>query len=432
MTHLKKAQRALSSRALLADTRGGIIIIFALILVPLLVIVAMSIDTTRINALKRHVQTAVDSAALAAAREYENPGVAATVLQAAATDSFDGNIATRQGDVTCAPLTVTTNAATERVAVEAQCTVPAFIGVGLTGRASHTVSATATAEGPVARLDLALLLDVSDSMMNPATKLGALKTSATSLINTIITPDTGTRVRVSLVPYGQGVNAGVYGNKALGRADNDDIDLDGVDKVCVAERIGASAFTSAGPTIGRYSEPMSIGTCPSNDNLVLPLTATSSTITNAIAGLDPVGGGTSFTSGHVAIAWGWYSISPNWGGIWPAASNPLPMNTVRNRKVMVIMSDGAFGFPLDATAGLAYEQAIKLCEKARDEGVEIFTIGFDMASLLNPTARDQADQTMEDCATSPNHYFSADDATELQQAFDDIGRLLFLGTAITN
>ncbi|NQY15263.1 MAG: hypothetical protein HRT81_15595 [Henriciella sp.] len=195
MTHSKKAQRALSSRVLFADTRGGIIIIFALMLIPLLVIVAMSIDTTRINVLKRHVQTAVDSAALAAAREYENPSVAVTVLQAAAKDSFDGNIATRQGDVTCDPLRVTTNHVTERVTVTGQCKVPAFIGVGLTGMASHTVSATATAEGPVARLDLAMVLDVSDSMLNFG-RIDALKTSAKRLVSAVITPQTGRRVRI--------------------------------------------------------------------------------------------------------------------------------------------------------------------------------------------------------------------------------------------
>lgn len=445
MTHSKKAQHALSSRALLADTRGGIIIIFALILIPLLVIVAMSIDSTRINTLKRHVQSAVDSAALAAAREYKNPSVAVTVLEDAATHSFEGNIATRHGDVTCDPLTVATNAVTERVTVTGQCTVPAFIGVGLTGIASHTVSATATAEGPVAQLDLALVLDVSDSMTDHG-RIEALKTSAKTLVNTIITPQTGTRVRISMVPYAYGVNAGVYGNPALGRPDGDDSDGDGADTVCVAERIGVNAETDAAPGPGSYSEvlynPFSPDIpCTSEDNRILPLTHSTTTLTNAIDTLDPdvrnwlVNGVAShgWTNGYIGVAWGWYTLSPNWSGVWPAASSPLPMNSVRNRKVILLMSDGVMnGHPMrDPTSGDAIEQTRTLCRKAKRAGIEIFTIGFEMDSISSTSSQNQAKRVMEKCATSLDHYFLADDATELQQAFDDIGALLFLGTAIT-
>ena len=164
------------------------------------------------------------------------------------------------------------------------------------------------------------------------------------------------------------------------------------------------------------------------------------TLDDAIDTLDPSlttpsgGYSVSATNGHIGVAWGWYSLSPKWRGVWPGASSPLPMNSVRDRKVMVFMSDGVMNAPIlrDHTLGDAAEQTEAICDKAKRAGVEIFTIGFELSSITPTSDRESAEDTMEYCATSIDHFFLAEDATELQQAFDDIGALLFLGTAITN
>ena len=54
---------------------------------------------------------------------------------------------------------------------------------------------------------------------------------------------------------------------------------------------------------------------------------------------------------------------------------------------------------------------LELCQAARDEGVVIFTIGFQI--------EERAAQVMSDCATSPGHYFQVDDL-DIAAAFDQI------------
>lgn len=320
------------------------------------------------------------------------------------------------------------------VTVTAECSVPATLGGGIFGPSRHTVTVDAKAEGPVSKMDLALVLDVSSSMM-ANTKISDMKSAATLLVSKVITADTGTRVRVSVVPYATGVNAGQYGNIALDRSVGDDADGDGLDRVCVVERTMGEQFTDAPPGPGQYMEALNPDPNtqayygPLESNRVLPLTSTASDLTTLIGNLNP-NPLTGPTIGHAGIAWGWYTLSPKWSSIWPSDSNPLPMNTLRNRKVMVIMSDGAFSFPLDSSMGTASEQAEALCAAARLAGVEIFTVGFDFASIADSTARQTAIDTMANCATDSEHAFLATDATQLHNAFADIAAQLFAGTAL--
>lgn len=55
-----------------------------------------------------------------------------------------------------------------------------------------------------------------------------------------------------------------------------------------------------------------------------------------------------------------------------------------------------------------------LCENIKDEGIEIYTV------IFRETDGETRD-LMRDCATSPNHYFTADNAAELNAAFTAIG-----------
>jgi hypothetical protein len=55
-----------------------------------------------------------------------------------------------------------------------------------------------------------------------------------------------------------------------------------------------------------------------------------------------------------------------------------------------------------------------LCDAVKATGIIIYTIQFRDASTDNATR-------LRNCATTPDHYFHADNAQELQQAFDAIG-----------
>lgn len=55
-----------------------------------------------------------------------------------------------------------------------------------------------------------------------------------------------------------------------------------------------------------------------------------------------------------------------------------------------------------------------LCDAIKATGIVIYTIQFRDASTDNATR-------LRNCATTPDHYYHAADAQELQQAFDAIG-----------
>ena len=61
---------------------GATAIIFALALLPVIVMIGFAMDIQRANAIKLHLQTAADSAALAGARQYYDGGeTAASVAE---------------------------------------------------------------------------------------------------------------------------------------------------------------------------------------------------------------------------------------------------------------------------------------------------------------------------------------------------------------
>jgi hypothetical protein len=57
-----------------------------------------------------------------------------------------------------------------------------------------------------------------------------------------------------------------------------------------------------------------------------------------------------------------------------------------------------------------------MCNAIKATGIEIYTVGFDIAS--NPTLQ----SLMASCATSAAHAYLADSGTDLQAAFEEIGQ----------
>lgn len=381
---------------------GNVAVIFALMLLPVAIVVGFAIDTSRQVTADRVLQRATDIAALAAAKEYAHSDGGSAVE--VAKDTFNANISNKDGDVGCALNSWTLDPATRAFTLKSLCFVPTIFGVGITGRDKMRVDSVSMATASVTTLDLVLVVDDSDSMAGP--KLTALQTAAADAIDTLLASDNN--VRIAVVPYGSGVNAGTYGNPALGRPVDDDSAGDGVDRVCVGERGGAEAATDAPPGIDAYVRDSLVGTeCPVQE--IVPLSNDSDTLRNAIGNLSASG----LTTGHVGVGWAWYLLSPDWASLWPVASRSGPYGNPDELKVMVLMTDGLFNLPLhDPAEGLpdsAPEQAENLCTGMKGRGIIIYTIAFDAPP---------AGQTlMETCATSADHFFEAENEAELQAAY---------------
>ena len=187
---------------------------------------------------------------------------------------------------------------------------------------------------------------------------------------------------------------------------------------------------------------------------IVPLTSNETTVQAAVSAMRHwQGGGTNQAEG---LAWGWRVLSPTAPFTEGAAYGPDV------RKVIVLMSDGEntnvgtdavmatdysaynhMGFWRDYASGDALTQLLfgilhgvlppgilrrdidssneyvdyvddrqsALCTAIKNAGIEIYVVRF----------RNGNEDLMRNCASSDEHFFNADNAAELSQAFDAIG-----------
>ncbi|MEO0450321.1 MAG: TadE/TadG family type IV pilus assembly protein [Pseudomonadota bacterium] len=92
------------------------------------------------------------------------------------------------------------------------------------------------------------------------------------------------------------------------------------------------------------------------------------------------------------------------------------------RKALMLMSDGAntvspnnSGWHNKSNVSQANGYTLDVCQAAKDEGIEVYTIAFDLDDVATK-------QMLKDCATDDSYYYDADDADDLKAAFDSIGK----------
>jgi len=199
---------------------------------------------------------------------------------------------------------------------------------------------------------------------------------------------------------------------------------------CVSERTGLVKFSDTAPStfyVGR-NYPASNNPCPN-----ISVTPLSSNRTSLKSTIDSYAIGGS-TAGHLGLAWAWYMVSPNFGYLWPNAVNrPATYETERVRKIVVLMTDGAFNttycngvisqdslsgsgndsdhINCNAPNGTAFAQAASLCTSIKAAGIIIYTVGFDVGNNTS------VQNFMRDCASTTSNYYLASDGAALRAAF---------------
>jgi len=187
---------------------------------------------------------------------------------------------------------------------------------------------------------------------------------------------------------------------------------------CATERT-TNAFTDVAPSttpLG-YNYLSGGGDCISQT--IQPLTSNKTTLHNLANSLTAA----NSTAGHLGLAWGWYMISPNFGYLWPAASQPAAYGTANLIKAVILMTDGDFNIQYcngvlssdsingtssqkincNAPDGSSSAQATALCNaiKAPANNTVLYTVGFDLG---NDTT---AINLLQSCASSPSDFFQA-------------------------
>ncbi len=162
-------------------------------------------------------------------------------------------------------------------------------------------------------------------------------------------------------------------------------------------------------------------------NIVMPLNADKDAVLQRINDLVAYGS----TGGALGTAWTWYTLSPAWASIWSADSAPGPYDALSSnppqlRKIAVLMSDGLYNTYRGWKGSdpvLVSDNAKQICTNMKAQGIEIYTIGFDLDSLA-AADKARAIDTLQSCGTDIQHFYDALNTEQLKQSFRDIAMQL--------
>lgn len=402
----------ITSRAFQRDEGGAIAIIFALSIMVVMLVTGLAIDVGRLMHAERTLASAIDAAALAAAKAMKASNLTDDEVQSVAQRYFDANMTGHgAGYQLVQSFSVSVNRATNSIGVDVRTDVPTIFA-NLAGIPKFEIPKSTVAIFDTKNIEIGLQLDVTGSMCSPCTKIDALKDAiagAGGLLD-ILLPDSGSgnEVKIGLAPFAAGVNAGDYiAAVAGGRTPGDR---------CVYERndLGLQATDTSPAGAGRFkvrSELPGANACPSSRNRVVGLTDSKSTLRTAVEGLTTGG----YTAGHLGTAWAWGLVSPEWARVW-GGTPPAAYNDGRTEKYVILMTDGVYNtvggqsngdYGSTATQSQGYAQGS--CTAMKAKGVIVFTIGFQVPNAAKPGLRS--------CASDTSKFYDAASEETLRAAF---------------
>lgn len=418
------------------DDRGTVAMVFGLMATTMVMLMGGAVDVGRWLHVHSQTKAAVDSAVLAGARMLHVTGGDGEAAIGTARKFYAANVQARPrviGDTidfklneagTSVQATGTAYIATPFLAV-ANIKRLAVLKVG---EADASEAATEIAGGNSGGLEISLMLDTTGSMQGQ--KLTDLKAAANDLVNIVLGSGNGGNVRVALAPFAETVRPSsahlqqVRGTRAATITVRERSGKNATYKLtnCVSERTGAAAYSDSAPYAGSYVGAVytKSGNCTPGA-AVVPLTSDQAVLTATIDSLAASGA----TAGQIGSAWAWYLLSPNWSSVWGSGAAPASYDDTHVKKIAILMTDGVYNTQYDANGvmtstngtasvnGSSTTQARTMCESMKAQGITVYTVGFALNS-------DTAIETMEQCATSPDTAYIAQNGSQLRQAFRDI------------
>lgn len=389
--------------------RGTVALMTGLSMLPMLAVAGAAIDFVHASGVQTRLQASLDAAALAAASsaslsESQRIAMAQAVFarnwQDAFTDRFSASATfTFQGG---------------GIVGDASVEVPASF-MQLVGIDTMDVDADVTISIPeTKKAELALVLDYSFSMTETSggkVKYVAMKDAAIKLVDDLAAAGKN-KVKIGLVPFSHHVwltlpKAHVAGVKGVGSWTG-----------CTLDRLYPHNISNATPTRKdetKWNQPVvsshkGCGGYLPRKLVVRPLSDNFDRIAEQLEDMLPY----DHTHISLAVEIGWHILSPN-----APFTEGVDYSDTKTNKFMVVLTDGrqmeeAFGPGGSRTLSNGEKNLAALCGKAKDEGITMITIAFD---LRDKSTRDR----LRNCSTDPDkHFFVAEDDDEIARAFDDI------------
>lgn len=444
---LKSGHAGCGRRRGFAQARDGdVAMLFGLMALALFMFIGLAVDFGRFMNARNQTLAAADAAVLAGARTLQTNGGNQAAALAVANTYYKQAVNSR--------ITVTTDTigfvvADNGTAVKTTGNViikTPFMGLGGTSTLQllksngddYAKAVLAVGANAETNLEISMMLDISGSM-GENTKLSDLKAAASDLIDIVVWKDqTKYTSKVAIVPFSGDVRPTssllssstnpTYASSVIltSGSGRNQTTTTYKPSPCVAER-GGLDYADTAPGVGHYvlREYTSNGSCSIDTNATLvPLTNDTTTLKAKVQAL--VSGGN--TAGHVGTAWTYYMLSPKWASVLPTLSKPVAYGTADTKKIAVLMTDGEYNQEHDANgvatgstgAGSSVNvvdsptQAKSICSSMKANGIEVYTVGFDLGS--NATAIN----TLQNCASDSSHFYNSATGDALRAAFRDI------------
>jgi Flp pilus assembly protein TadG len=445
------------------DRGGDFAILFGIVASVLALGVGFAVNISQLYNAKSSLQGVVDAAVTSTARDLTtgviNEADANTSVQAFIDANSTAGIL--QADrIVLDKLTVDKIAKT--VQADAYVDVGFYFPLFRMGDMQR-ITASTTALYSDKTIEVAMMLDVTGSMKKSGKtdKIGDLQIAASGAVSDLLGKNrdpNNPRVRVAIVPYAEAVNTGGLASTVFVETKGGSKvppPIDGADSValtlapdkCATERKdkdGYADYSSDGPYtqrldskgktyLAKVNRDYRMGTCPSA--ALVPLTADEEKLLKTIT--DFRAGGV--TAGGIAAQWGYYMLSPSWHSAIANAdlgAGPTNFDPKKVVKIAILMTDGQFNTAFAGERGAPKSQdegqmsrgnAESICSNMKRDGIEIFTIGFDLNDpAMTATERDQAKSVLKECSTadtsSLKHYYEAATGADLADAFSEITR----------
>jgi Flp pilus assembly protein TadG len=390
---------------------------FVITLIPTLGMVGAAVDYSRATTARQVLNSAVDSAALMAARDAAK--LTDAQLRTRINDWIRANLHGEEAN-SFGNATVTIDRTARTVNIAANLNVQTSL-IRLVGQDTVAISSSSQSSWGTNTIELALVLDNTGSMSSSG-KMTALKQASLDLIQ--IMRDAATepdQIRISIVPFATQVrlDAATYKDEPWMRFDlkrcvgknckteetMDKAKWTASGEGCVADRDKNYDVTDGEAVIDTNPKRFPAEWC-ANSSLatVLPLTSDWTALTNKIATMTPVG----YTNVTIGAVWGMATLSP---------ALPLgqarPAGTPRLTKNMIVLTDGNnTENRFDDSQSTMDSRTRLACESAKSAGVRVYTV----------RVIDGDRDLLRACATDPSMYYEVSNAAQLSPVFQQIAR----------
>lgn len=416
-----------------SERDGSVVVTFAVTLFVILIVLGAALDMSRLQSARSKLQDSADMAVLSAAVE----------IQAKNTEWRKTGKAMFRANAENLPVEGRPNLKFKKSKDHVELTVKGELKpmlMHLFGYDDLGIEVFAAANlSKETKTEVAIALDISNSMLLGMDKFAAVQQTVGELLDDFQKKNeesrgTSPKVWASIVPFGENV---AIVNRVAGTTDNvrglnwfgpfeehSPANFTQTDNSICADFRDSRLRNDAPPSSGRFPVwsakviPPAMDR-PCTEHTVQPLTDDMEGLKESVMDFQPVDNGTRL---DFAVLWGWRALSPRWRGQWWTSNNSILPHNYRNEeveKVLIVLTDGENYVSNDWQTGMTEVSANKLnrrtlrfCGKVKRKGITIFFVDY-----MNPRG---AAQTLKGCASSEDHYFTANNAVELKAAFEKI------------